>query len=201
MMVEHRAVGTERENAVVECAASGSFIHAFAHAHHECDPICARHLRQRARRITGHGDALFGHATKHRLHGRVIPEGNIAADVEPDGIAGQPRLRKHDERCTLCSSLSASECGSCKAVRKIAGNEGLDDRGADSGHVSFVGSVRGSAPQPSGRRRRSERPTNCARRRRASAEVAPIPSVDPLTAAQRSTVCRRVSRAPVRCGR
>jgi hypothetical protein len=43
-------------------------------------------------------DALLGKPTEDGLHRRVIPQSRIAADVEPDGITRQPRLRKHDER-------------------------------------------------------------------------------------------------------
>ena len=115
---------------------SGTFIDALADADDQRDAIRASDVAERARGVARNGDAVFGELAVDSLGRRVIPERDVSADVEPDGIAGQPRLGKDDE----CGALRSGFGGAGRRRGKSGGervwNEGLDDGGGELGHAS-----------------------------------------------------------------
>ena len=97
VVVEQPAVRPEGEQGVVEGAASRAAFHALAHPYHQggCGVACDGGQRIHGRARNGH--AILGQAREDRLDRRVVPERDIAADVQPGRVAGEPRLGEDDQ--------------------------------------------------------------------------------------------------------
>jgi len=86
--------------------------------------------------LAGNVDAVLGHACEHPLDRSVIPECDIAADVEPSGIAWNPRLGKDDElRVTIGRRLRELPRAR-EAVLEVTADLVLHDGDPNATHAS-----------------------------------------------------------------
>ena len=97
MTIEKSSVGVDREHGVVKSAMTASFGHSFVPADVQHDSRFFGQATKFTGFRTGDGEAVFHEPRKNRFYGFVVPHGDVAAAIEPGGIARQPRFRKGNE--------------------------------------------------------------------------------------------------------
>ena len=99
MRVEQRAVLSKGQHRVVQRSAPGAFDHPFVNADVQDEPVFARRSAEHFGDRPGYYYAVLHQPGKNLLCRLVIPQCNIAAAVQPGGIARQPGFRKDDKLC------------------------------------------------------------------------------------------------------
>ena len=90
MAMDQPALGVEDEQGIIERAAPCAFCYAFVNAHDKPDFVTPGNFGECFGGRAGNGDAVRDEARVNLFHGRVVPNGNVAAGIEPHRIAGQP---------------------------------------------------------------------------------------------------------------
>ena len=134
MVIEERAIGTVREQRVVQCSASDARSNTLRDSNDQYDRVLGRDLRQSNPGFPFYVDALRRHARKNLLRRRVIPESGIATVIEPRRVARKPGFGKNDE----CRSRTRGFLHAIACNREPIGKRRfwfrLNDRDVYGGH-------------------------------------------------------------------